>query len=184
MNDVLAPEANPHAPRSTRRTLLRTAAWSVPAVTMASAAPAFAGSGSTPALSLDPAPVAQWTTTGTLIFTVTVKNNHPSTPAADLKVTVSFPSAFVKPGNGEVTISFPTSTTGWSSGVVYGGNGNTRTALATFATATPLTGDATRTFQFIATPSGTVGATAALSVGAQSSTHTQISRAISPTPVP
>jgi hypothetical protein len=75
-----------------RRTVLRTAAWALPAIQVVSAAPVFAASGA-PALSLA-ASVLGWsstTVTGTLQLQVTISNTG-GTAATQPRVTLTFPA--------------------------------------------------------------------------------------------
>ena len=78
-------------PQPTRRTLLRTAAWSVPVVTVATAAPAYATSGVTGSIG-----IAIWTGTANVVSNdvrvngVKVQNNtNAALPAMNWQVTIT-----------------------------------------------------------------------------------------------
>ncbi|MBE7324840.1 hypothetical protein IEQ44_09250 [Nocardioides sp. Y6] len=124
-------------PQPTRRTLLRAAAWSVPAVTVAAAAPAFAASNTFASLAIGG---ADWdvlaTPTRLQVFGIHVRTADSAAviPAGGLAVTVTFPNHFVTNVAGSaVNVIVEDVSYRWQAGSpTYYGSGNSRYATVTF----------------------------------------------------
>lgn len=124
-----------------RRTLVRTAAWSVPVISTVAAAPAFAAASDTVAIT---AASGTWTVLNNLddyvSASVTIQNSSTSDVTNNLLVTMTFPNVYVwGPSRATITIqdrtiSFSGVTAGWGSPTVsYLGSGFARTATVVFS---------------------------------------------------
>lgn len=126
----------------TRRTLVRTAAWSVPVISVAAAAPAFAAASDRLVIAQG-TPAPSWTTLS--IFndyvdaSITLTNDSPNDLTNSLQLTMTIPNVYVwGPSRTSITdanrtISFSNVSAGWGApSVSYPGSGSGRTATVVF----------------------------------------------------
>lgn len=186
-------DASRPASRPTRRTVLTAAAWSAPAVALASAAPAYAtstGEVSPPpaALALTPVPTGTWTSRDGfaqhMTGQVTVRN-HGTAAAQGLRVTVTVPNSYVRNAlGGNASISVTNLTPGWTaSSVTYTGSGQNRIGAFTLTAAAPLAANGSTTLSYRVNLVARLlsGFTGPIAVSATSSTHTHASTSFVPT---
>ncbi|WP_110239777.1 hypothetical protein [Nocardioides gilvus] len=109
-HEATATPLRTHASPS-RRALLGAAAWSVPAITLATAAPAFATSGEAPVAgtklaAVSPAATITTTSTGARKITGSVVIKNPTTTATTgLQAIFSMPSSYLPSGTPAMTLS-------------------------------------------------------------------------------
>lgn len=130
-------------PAPTRRSVLRAAAWSVPAVTVATAAPAYASSNAddtaSGAFSLLSLGGAEWQPFGSpphlRVAGLQVRSTRtsPVIPAQALTVSVTFPNHFVRYLGSNVDLFVTEVASGWTAGEPrYLGSGDRRHATVDF----------------------------------------------------
>ena len=142
-NETRASESDTIGTRGlSRRTLVRTAAWSVPVISTVAAAPAFAAASDKLVISLG-TPSPSWST---FIFSddyvtasITLKNDSPNDLTNNLQLTMTIPNVYVwGPSRTSITdanrsISFSSVPAAWGTPTVdYSGSGSGRTATVVF----------------------------------------------------
>ena len=175
-----------------RRSVVRTAAhaaWAVPAIQIATSAPAFAAASDTLAFT---AGSGDWDTSTyprTVQVMATVRNNSVADTTANLQVTVTFPNLYV--WSQALSINLPITignvTGGWAaSAPTYAGSGTGRTASVTFTAAPQLAAGAAKSLGFRAetlrlVDAATAGGSAdTLSLVANATSHVTTSLGIDP----
>ena len=171
-NETRASESDTIGTRGlSRRTLVRTAAWSVPVISTVAAAPAFAAASDKLVISLG-TPSPSWSTFS-LDFTndyndyvtasITLKNDSPNDLTNNLQLTMTIPNVYVwGPSWTSITdanrsISFSSVPAAWGTPTVdYSGSGSGRTATVVF-NGPAIASGGTSTLSFLLTTERDVG---------------------------
>ncbi len=142
-NETRASESDTIGTRGlSRRTLVRTAAWSVPVISTVAAAPAFAAASDKLVISLG-TPSPSWSTFSFyddyVTASITLKNDSPNDLTNNLQLTMTIPNVYVwGPSRTSITdanrsISFSSVPAAWGTPTVdYSGSGSGRTATVVF----------------------------------------------------
>ena len=142
-NETRASESDTIGTRGlSRRTLVRTAAWSVPVISTVAAAPAFAAASDKLVISLG-TPSPSWSTFSLfddyVTASITLKNDSPNDLTNNLQLTMTIPNVYVwGPSRTSITdanrsISFSSVPAAWGTPTVdYSGSGSGRTATVVF----------------------------------------------------
>ena len=142
-NETRASESDTIGTRGlSRRTLVRTAAWSVPVISTVAAAPAFAAASDKLVISLG-TPSPSWSTfsftNDYVTASITLKNDSPNDLTNNLQLTMTIPNVYVwgpswtSSTDANRSISFSNVSAAWGTPTVdYSGSGSGRTATVVF----------------------------------------------------
>lgn len=142
-NETRASESDTIGTRGlSRRTLVRTAAWSVPVISTVAAAPAFAAASDKLVISLG-TPSPSWSTfsftNDYVTASITLKNDSPNDLTNNLQLTMTIPNVYVwgpswtSNTDANRSISFSSVPAAWGTPTVdYSGSGSGRTATVVF----------------------------------------------------
>ena len=142
-NETRASESDTIGTRGlSRRTLVRTAAWSVPVISTVAAAPAFAAASDKLVISLG-TPSPSWSTfsftNDYVTASITLTNDSPNDLTNNLQLTMTIPNVYVwgpswtSSTDANRSISFSNVSAAWGTPTVdYSGSGSGRTATVVF----------------------------------------------------